>query len=74
MSFRNLALIVAAAGLAGGCASINSRWDACAKGGSTFIRLADCTVESFNADAGRAEQATLRMRSDLRAKRYAQIA
>ncbi len=74
MRVRTLALIVAAAGMAAGCASINTRWNECEKGAGTFIQLADCTVESVNADAGRSGQATSRMRSDLRAKRYAQIA
>jgi len=74
MSFRNLALAVAAAGIGAGCVSINTRWNECEKGAGTFIQLADCTVEAVNADAARSGQSTLRMRSDLRAKRYAQKA
>ena len=74
MRIRTLVLIVFAAGFAGGCASINTRWDACEKGAGTFVQLADCTVESVNADAGRTGLATLRMKSELRAKRYAKKA
>ena len=63
------------AGLAtAGCASMNSRWDDCEKGAGTFVQVADCTVEAVNADAVRASQPTLRMRSEARAKRYAQKA
>lgn len=62
--------VLAAAGIAGGCASINSRWDDCEKGASTFVQVADCTIDAVKADAGRASQPTLRMRSDLRAKKY----
>ena len=67
-------LIAAAAGLAAGCASINSRWDACERAASTFVQVADCTIEAVKADAGSASQPTLRMRSDIRAQHYVQKA
>ena len=60
----------AAAAIAAGCTSINYRWDDCEKGASTFVQVADCTIEAVKADAGRASQPTLRMRSEQRAKQY----
>ena len=70
---RTCALLAAAA-LAAGCVSINSRWDDCGKVAATFVQLADCTVESVKAEAARTSQPTLRMRSEMRAKLYAQRA
>ena len=69
-----VASIVLAGLTAAGCVSMNSRWDDCEKGAATFVQIADCTLDAVNADAGRASQPTLRMRSEARAKRYAQKA
>ncbi len=63
-----VALLVAL--LAGGCASLNTRWDDCEKASGTFVDLADCTVRGVHADAGRWVQPALRMNSEARAKRY----
>lgn len=56
---------------AGGCATMNARWDACEKSAATFVAIAECTVRAVQADASRSLQPTLRMRSEARAKRYA---
>jgi hypothetical protein len=56
---------------AGGCATVDGRWDFCEKAGGPFVQVADCTVKAVQADASRWVQPTLRMRSEARAKRYA---
>jgi hypothetical protein len=56
--------------LLGSCATMNARWDACEKTGSTFVELADCTAKAVQADASTWTQPTLRMRSEARAKRF----
>ena len=71
---RTLAALVVLAAVAAGCASINARWEGCEKSASTFVQLADCTVEAVQADASSATSPVLRMRSENRAKRYAQKA
>ena len=71
---RTLAALVVLAAVAAGCASINARWEGCEKNASTFVQLADCTVEAVQADASSATSPVLRMRSENRAKRYAQKA
>ena len=55
---------------AGGCATLDSRWDTCEKAHGTFVQIADCSVRAVHADAVRSQQPTLRMRSEARAKRY----
>ena len=71
---RTLAALVVLAAVTAGCASINARWEGCEKNASTFVQLADCTVEAVQADASSASSPVLRMRSENRAKRYAQKA
>ncbi len=60
--------------MAGGCVSMNARWDDCEKNATTFVQVSDCTIQAVQADASRASQPTLRMRSETRAKLYAQKA
>jgi hypothetical protein len=57
--------------LATSCASLETRWDSCEKGRTTFVEVADCTSKAVQEDASRWAQPTLRMRSEARAKRYA---
>jgi hypothetical protein len=74
MITRLIVVSIAAASMAAGCASINTRWDACEKNAGTFVQLADCTLEAVQADARETSTPTLRMRSETRAKAYAQKA
>lgn len=74
MDIRLLIVSIAAASMAAGCVSINTRWDTCEKNAGTFIQLADCTLESVQADARETSTPALRMRSEARAKAYGQKA
>ena len=74
MHLRSLIGSIVAASMAAGCASINTRWDACEKSAATFIQLADCTLEAVQADARQTSTPALRMRSEARAKLYGQKA
>lgn len=68
----HLAALIAAIAVAG-CAAIDSRWDECEKGASSFVQMADCTTRTVQADAARSSNPLQRTRSEARAQRFAQI-